>query len=302
MDKLIRATDQKDIFRFFIAKTTDTVETLRQIHKTSPTATAALGRLSTMALLIGADLKGDRDQLTLKIKGDGPAGLMLAVSNPFGHVRATMDNPSLDVPSRGPGKLDVGALVGSKGTLAVIRDYGLKEPWSGVSDLISGEIAEDFAHYFAVSEQQPSAVSLGVLVGKDTHVASAGGLLIQPMPFAEEGEIAAMENLIADLPPISSLFDKGESPESILEKHFGSLGIKIHDSIPLGYHCNCSREKITRGLITLGQEELLDMAEVDGGAEVTCHFCNTIYQFSDMELKEMALRAQSVKLDWNRGV
>lgn len=302
MDRLIRATDQNDIFRFFIAKTTDTVETMRQIHKTSPTATAALGRLSTMALLIGADLKGDRDQVTLKIKGDGPAGLMLAVANPFGQVRATMDNPTVDVPAKSPSKLNVGALVGSNGTLAVIRDYGLKEPWSGVADLISGEIAEDFAHYFAISEQQPSAISLGVLVGKEGEVSSAGGLVIQPMPFVKESEIAQMEALIQQLPPVSSLFETGEDPEEILEKHFGSLGIKIHSKTPLKYRCNCSREKITKALITLGREELLDMAEVDGGAEVICHFCNTDYQFIDLELKEMALQAQSVKLDWDKGM
>lgn len=302
MDQMIRATDQNDVFRFFIAKTTDTVETMRQIHKTSPTATAALGRLSTMGLLIGADLKGERDQVTLKIKGDGPAGLMLAVANPFGQVRATMDHPNVDVPPKNASKLDVGALVGRNGTLAVIRDYGLKEPWSGVADLVSGEIAEDFAHYFAISEQQPSAISLGVLVGKEGEVSSAGGLVIQPMPFAKEAEIVQIEALIKEMPPISSLFESEYSPTDILEKYFGSLGIKIHSKTPLEYRCNCSREKITRALITLGREELLDMAEVDGGAEVICHFCNTNYQFTDLDLKEMALQAQSVHLDWEKGL
>lgn len=287
-DKIIRATDKDNYFRFFIIKATDTVEKIRTTHNASKTATAALGRLSIMAQIIGYDLKSDTDTVTLKIKGGGPAGNLIAVANNKAIVKSLMGNPYAEVPPKSDTKLDVGGLVGKNGTLSVVRDYGLKEPWIGVSDLVSGEIAEDFANYFAISEQQPSVVSLGVYI--EDSVKSAGGLLIQPLPFCPEEQIVKMENTIKDLPAISTIM-KDKEPEDVLKEFFKDFDINILQVDTPKYECDCNMERIEKALISLGREELLDIADNDHKADVKCDFCNKEYNFDEKELKELAIKA-----------
>ncbi|NLY66189.1 MAG: Hsp33 family molecular chaperone HslO [Tissierellia bacterium] len=286
-DYLIRGMDGKGNIRFFAATTTLLAEKARKIHNTSPTATAALGRALTAAAMLGIDLKNEKDILTFRIKGDGPIGSILTVANNRGQVKGYVTNPHADLPTRADGKLDVGGLVGKNGQLAIIKDLGLKEPYIGLTDLISGEIAEDLAHYFYTSEQQPTAISLGVLVDKDISVRAAGGYMLQLLPGIKDDEIDRIEEIIRNAAPISTLVDEGLSAEDILQKLFGEFEVKILDKIPLEYNCNCSKDRIKEVLISLGNEELKKIIEEDEKAEVVCHFCNTKYNFSKEELMEL---------------
>ena len=286
-DYIIRAIDSKKSFRVFIASTTDLVEEARKIHNTSPTATAALGRALTAASIIGITMKEPTDSLTFKIKGDGPIGSIITVANNSGEVKGYVDNPYADLPGRTDGKLDVGGLVGKNGQLAVIRDLGLKEPYMGFSNLVSGEIAEDLVHYFYLSEQQPSAINLGVLVDKDISVKAAGGYMLQILPNVEDQDIDRIEEILKKAEPISSLIDKGLSPEAILEKLFGEFNMEVLDKNDIGLKCDCSREKIEKALISLGRQELESIIVEDGQAEIVCHFCNSKYNFSKEELLEL---------------
>jgi len=286
-DYIIRGIDKKGTIRFFIASTTNMVEEARRIHNTSPTATAALGRALTAASMIGITLKNSEDTLTLKIKGDGPIGSIVSVANNNGQVKGYVGNPYADVPSRADGKLDVGSLVGKNGHIAVIKDLGLREPFVGYSNLVTGEIAEDLVNYFYYSEQQPSAISLGVLVDKDISVRAAGGFMLQLLPDVSEEDIDRIENILRSARPISTMIDEGLSPEEILNEVFGEFQVEVLDRTYVEYNCNCSIKRVENALISLGNEELEKIIEEDGKAEVVCHFCNTKYQFSKEDLMKL---------------
>ncbi|WP_353092546.1 Hsp33 family molecular chaperone HslO [Tissierella praeacuta] len=286
-DYLIRGMDKKGNIRIFVATTTNMVEKARNTHNTSPTATAALGRALTAAAMMGVMMKNDEDRLTLKISGDGPIGTIMMVANNKGVVKGYVDNPYADVPSREDGKLDVGRVVGSNGTLTTIMDLGLKDPHVGQANLVTGEIAEDLATYYALSEQQPSAVGLGVLVDKDISVKAAGGYIIQLLPDISDDDITKIEESIGKIPPVSSLIDKGLSPEDIMHELLKEFEMEILGKVDINYKCDCSREKIETVLRSIGKEEIKDMIEEDGKAEVVCHFCNTKYNFSKEELEKL---------------
>lgn len=283
-DYIIRGIDKKGTIRFFVATSSNLVEKARRIHNTSPTATAALGRALTAASILGVTMKNKEDILTFKIRGDGPIGNIVTVANNKGEVKGYVDNPYADVPSRADGKLDVGTLVGKNGQIAIIKDLGLKEPYSGYSNLVSGEIAEDLVNYFYTSEQQPSAISLGVLVDKDISVKASGGYMLQLLPNVLDEDIDRIEEILKDAKPISILVDEGLTPEEILEELFGEFEVEILSKTDISYDCNCSREKIEKVLISLGNEELNKIIEEDEKAEVVCHFCNTKYNFSKDDL------------------
>lgn len=288
-DYMVRGIDKLGKIRVFVARTTNLVEEARRIHNTSPTATAALGRTLTVAAIMGSMMKNEKDLLTLKISGDGPLGKIFVVANNHGHVKGEVDRPMADVPSRSDGKLDVGTLVGRNGSITTIMDLGLKDPYIGQSGIVSGEIAEDIANYYAVSEQVPSAVSLGVLVNKDITCKAAGGYIIQLMPGVTDEEITVIEDTLSNIDSMSTMIDKGLTPEEIIEKLLGSFEMEILDRLDLEYHCDCSREKIEKVIISLGKKEIHDIIEEDGQAEVVCHFCNTKYQFNKDELTKLLL-------------
>lgn len=288
-DYLIRGMDKLGRIRVFIATTTGLVEEARRVHDTSPTATAALGRSLTASVLMGTMMKNDEDTLTFKIAGNGPAGNILVVAKNNGNIKGEIINPSMDLPSREDGKLDVGGLVGKEGTITVIVDLGLKEPYVGMSKLVSGEIAEDLAYYYAYSEQQPSVVSLGVLIDKDASVKAAGGYIIQLLPGSTEEDIISIEEILKDIKPVSTLIDEGLSPEEILNSTFKDFEIQILEKKEIQYKCDCSKEKIKNVIKSLGKKEIEDMINEDHGAEVVCHFCNTKYAFNEEELKKIMI-------------
>lgn len=285
-DYLIRGIDKLGMIRIFIASTTNMVEKARITHETSPTATAALGRTLTAGVMMGSMMKNEKDILTLKISGDGPGGNILIVAKNNGRIKGYIDHPEADVPSRKNGKLDVAGIVGRNGTITTIMDLGLREPYIGQSNIISGEIAEDLAHFYAYSEQQPSAVSLGVLVDKDISVKAAGGYIIQLLPGISNEDIDKIEETLAKIEPVSTMIDKGLSPEDIMNKVLGEFEMTVLEKMELEYVCDCSREKIEKVIISLGKKEIEDIIEEDGQAEVVCHFCNTKYQFNKEELSK----------------
>lgn len=288
-DYLIRGIDKLGRIRVFIATTTGLVEEARRIHKTSPTATAALGRSLTASVLMGTMMKNDEDTLTFKISGNGPGGNILVVAKNNGHIKGEIINPAIDLPSKEDGKLDVGGLVGSEGTITVIVDLGLKEPYVGMSKLVSGEIAEDLAYYYAYSEQQASVVSLGVLVDKDASVKAAGGYIIQLLPGSTEEDILVLEEILKDIKPVSTLIDEGLSPEEILNSAFKDFEMQILEKKEIQYKCDCSKEKIRNVIKSLGKKEIQAMIDEDQGAEVVCHFCNTKHKFDEKELKKIMI-------------
>ncbi len=286
-DYIIRATDKGGNIRVFIARTTDLVEEARKIHNATPTAIAALGRTMTATVIMGNMLKNEKDSISVQFKGDGPINTILAVSNNKGDVKGYLGNPLVDLPKKPNGKLDVGGAVGTKGKLIVIRDLGLKEPYIGQSNIVTGEIAEDITHYFAYSEQQPSAVALGVIVDKDLTIKAAGGFIIQTLPNANENIITILEDRLSYIEPISQLIDKGYSPEDILEHICDGFGMEIKDKQEVQLKCDCSLERIERALISIGEEELKKIIEEDGNAELVCHFCNEKYQFDKQKLTNL---------------
>lgn len=286
-DYIIRGINKDKTLRLFVASSTNLVEKARRIHNTSPTATAALGRALTGAAMMGIAMKGEKDSLTFKIKGDGPVGSIVTVANNRGEVKGYVDNPYADVPSRADGKLDVGGLVGRNGQLVVIRDLGLKEPYIGMANLVSGEIAVDLVNYFYISEQQPSAINLGVLVDKDISVKAAGGYMLQLLPNVAEEDIDRIEEILSKAKPISTLIDEGLTPEEVMEELFGIFEMEVLGKKPIEFKCNCKREKIENVLQSLGREEIEDMIKEDGKAEVVCHFCNNKYLFSEEDLHKL---------------
>lgn len=288
-DYYIRAIDEGMKIRAFVARTSKMVEEARSIHNSSATASAALGRSLTAGVLMGAMLKNGSDSLTLMIEGSGPAGRILVVAKNKGRIKGEMSNPRADLPSRADGKLDVGGIVGKEGSLTVMMDLGLREPYIGQTALVSGEIAEDLANYYAISEQQASAVSLGVFVEKDLSIRSAGGYIIQLLPGIDDEDIEKLEKALANAGPISQLIDDGLSPEEILETILGEFNMEILEKESIEYTCDCSRERIEKAIKSLGKDEISAMINEDGKAEVLCHFCNTSYQFSKAELEEFLL-------------
>lgn len=286
-DYLIRIIDSTKSIRGFFVNSTIAVREMERIHSPSATSSAAMGRLLTQSFLMGAMMKNETDSLTLKLDGGGPIGLMIAVSNNKGEAKVYASNPFADAESYPNGKLNVKGVVGSEGNLTVISDLGLKEPYIGVSPIVSGEIGEDFAYYYISSEQLPSAVALGVLVDTDLSIISAGGYIIQLMPGVEESTIEKIEKSIKEVEPISSLIEKGMRPEEIAKLVLKDFDIEVIDKKEVAYKCSCSRENVVRMIKSLGPEEIKSMIEEDGGAEVICHFCNMAYIFGEEELNNL---------------
>ena len=290
-DYIVRASAADSQIRAFAASTRGLVEHARQIHGMSPVATAALGRLLTAGAMMGSMMKGEKDLLTLQIGCSGPIGGLTVTADSRAGVKGYVHNPLVNLPPNAQGKLDVGGALGA-GMLSVIKDLGLKEPYVGQTNLVTGEIAEDITYYFAASEQVPSSVALGVLMNKDNTVRQAGGFIIQLLPFAGEEVIAGLEKKIAQLHSITALLDQDMTPEQILESVLGEFGLEITDTIPTRYYCNCTKERVAKALISIGKKDLREMIEEGRPIEVNCHFCNTNYEFSTEELKELLRRAQ----------
>jgi len=287
-DYIVRATAAEGLIRAFAAVTTKMVGDAASIHNLSPVASAALGRtLTAAAIMSKMKLASEDNVMTIQIKGDGPLGGIIVASDYESNVRGYVYNPDVDFYLNAEGKLDVGRAVGKHGYMNVIMDLGLKEPYIGYVDLVSGEIGEDIAYYFAKSEQTPSVVALGVLVDKDGSIINAGGYIIQLMPGAGEDIIDYLENKLASTAPVTTLLSENKSPEDILEILLGEKGLKISDKSNCGFVCNCSRERMERNLISLGREELMDIIEEQHGAELQCHFCNKTYRFSEQELRNL---------------
>ena len=290
-DKIIRATAAQEYIRAFAVDSTEMVAEAREIHKTFPVVTAALGRLLSAGAMMGSMMKGDDDLITLTVKGDGPIGSITVTADSHGNVKGFPGNSSVDIPPRedpisGAVKLDVGGAIG-QGILTVSMDLGLKEPYNGQVELQTGEIGEDLAYYFTVSEQTPSAVALGVMIGKDSSVLHAGGFIIQLMPDAQEEVIAALEAKLADLEPVTTLMERGLGPEEILRLILGDMNLIITEEKPVRFHCNCSRERISHALATLSTDDLESMISDDEEIEVKCFFCNSAYKFGTDELREI---------------
>ena len=282
-DRIVRAISTDGMVQAAAICSRGLTERARQIHKTLPVATAALGRTLAAASMMGNALKSDGASLTLQFKGGGPLGTVLAVNE--GNVRGYVTNPHVDLPLRPDGKLDVGAAVGHEGTLTVIKDLHMKEPYVGTIDLLGGEIAEDVAGYFVESEQIPTACALGVLVDRDQSVKAAGGYLIQLMPGAGEDVITKVEGGIMAAGPVSALLDKNDDPEQLLRDVMSDFDLKILETCPVSYRCYCSRERVERALISLGRDELEQMLSEQGGCQLTCQFCDAVYDFSAEDLK-----------------
>ena len=290
-DYFIRGTAANDQVRFFAAYTKDVVETARQKHNTSPVATAALGRLLTAGAMMGSMCKNDSDVITLQIQCSGPIGGLTVTADSKANVKGYVNNPDVMLPPSKEGKLDVGKAL-DLGVLTVIKDIGLKEPYSGQTNLITGEIAEDLTYYFASSEQIPTSVALGVLMNKENTVRQAGGFMIQMMPFASDEVITVLEERLKDFTSVTSHLDRGETPEDMMAELFEGMDMTIEDKIPTEFYCNCSKERVSRAVISVGKKELADMIEEGKPIEVNCHFCNSHYNFSVEELEEMLKAAR----------
>ena len=282
-DVILRAVAGNAEVRIFVANTKELVQESFEKHHTSPVATAALGRLLTAGAMMGAMQKGEKDLLTLKIKGDGPIGSITVTADALSRVKGYVGNPSVDIPLKKNGKLDVSGAIGI-GDLTVIKDLGLKEPYIGRTELQTGEIAEDLTYYFTLSEQTPSSVGLGVLVDRDYSVRQAGGFIIQLMPAATEDTISRLEKNLSGITSVTSLLDSGKTPEDILAMITDGMDFEITDHIEPSYYCNCSKERVQKALVSLGKEELTSMIEEGKTIEVHCDFCNRYYYFTVEEL------------------
>ena len=290
-DYIIRATAANDQIRAFAAVTTEMVETAREHHNTSPVATAALGRLLTAGAMMGSMMKGEKDVLTLQIKAGGPLQGITVTADSQGNVKGYVGNLDVCIPANSKGKLDVAGAVGP-GFLTVIKDMGLKEPYSGQVMLQTCEIAEDLTYYFATSEQVPSAVGLGVLMNKNNTVRQAGGFIVQLMPFAEEEVISRLEQNVQKINSVTNLLEEGHTPESLLEKVLEGFDVQINEKMDTRFRCNCSKERVAKALISIGRKELNEMIQEGKPIEMNCHFCNTNYNFTVEELKEILRRCK----------
>ena len=288
-DYMVHASGAGGQVRIYAAYTKNLVEKARIAHDTTPVVTAALGRLLTAGAMMGSMMKGENDVMTLRIKGDGPVQSLTVTARSNGNVKGYPGQPHVDIPPLRPGKLNVGGAVG-KGTLTVIRDLGLKEPYSGSVDLVSGEIAEDLSYYYAVSEQTGSAVALGVLVDTDLSVRQAGGYILQMMPFAEEEVIERLERNIAQMPPVTTLLENGETPESMIRMVMDGFDTEIYERLPADFVCDCSRERVERSIISIGKKDLQEMIDDGEEIEVNCQFCGKHYRMTPDELKGLLAR------------
>ncbi|MDO4303277.1 MAG: Hsp33 family molecular chaperone HslO [Bacillota bacterium] len=285
-DYIVRATAANAGIRAFAATTRELVEKARSVHDTSPVVSAALGRLLTAGVMMGAMLKGENDMLTLQVSGDGPIKGMTVTADSRGNVKGYAINPQIMLPPSAAGKLDVGGGIGN-GMLRVIKDMGLKEPYVGQTELQSGEIAEDLTYYFAVSEQVPSSVGLGVLMEKDNTVKQAGGFIIQLMPFTDEAVIAKLEENLKGFSSVTTVLEEGKTPEQMLGLLLDGLDMEIVDNSPAQFFCNCDKRRVEKAIISIGHKEISDMISENKDIEVNCHFCNTSYTFSVEELKRL---------------
>lgn len=289
-DYVIRGMACNNQVRFFGAYTTNLVEQARKHHDTSPVATAALGRLLTAGSMMGSMCKNETDVITLQINCSGPIGGLVVTADAKANVKGYVFHKDVMLPPNAKGKLDVGGAL-DLGVLTVIKDLGLKEPYSGQTHLVSGEIAEDLTYYFASSEQIPTSVALGVLMNKDNTVRQAGGFMIQMMPFAKEETIAALEKKIASFSSVTQHLDAGDSPEDMLKELFEGFDMTIEQKVPTQFYCNCSKEHVAKAVISIGRKELLEIIDEGKPIEVNCHFCNTHYHYDIDEIKDMYQKA-----------
>ncbi|BBF44067.1 chaperonin [Lachnospiraceae bacterium KM106-2] len=290
-DYIVRATAANNQIRAFACTTREMVEHARAAHNTSPVATAALGRLLTAGAMMGSMMKSEKDLLTLQIQCSGPIKGLTVTADAKGDVKGYVYNPNVMLPPSEAGKLDVGKAL-DLGVLSVIKDMGLKEPYVGQTQLVTGEIAEDITYYFANSEQVPSSVALGVLMNKDNTVRQAGGFIIQLLPFAEDSVIDQLEAKIKEITSITSLLDQDMTPEMILEHVLGDFGLEIMDKMDTKFDCNCSKERVEKAIVSIGKKDIQEMIDDNKPIEVNCHFCNTNYEFSVDELKEIIKRSK----------
>ena len=287
MDKIVRAISSDGLVQAAAICSRDLTERARQIHNASPVATAALGRALSAASLMGNALKGQGASVTLQFKGGGPLGTLLVVSDAEGNVRGYAVNPQTDLPLRPDGKLDVGTAVGSEGTLTVIKDLNMREPYVGTVDLLGGEIAEDVAAYFVESEQIPTACGLGVLVDRDRSVKAAGGYLIQLLPGAGEDTMVKVEGGIMAAGSVTSFLEKDDDPEHLLRHVMSDFDLKVFDATEVEYRCYCSRDRVARALVALGRVEVENIIREQGGCEMTCQFCDAVYKFTAEDLEKL---------------
>ncbi len=286
-DYIVNAITSNGAIRVVAADTTELCNRAQEIHKMSPTAAAALGRALTAAAIMGSMLKSSDDSITVQLSGGGPIGRVVAVGDGKANVKGYVDNPLVDLPLNEKGKLDVGGAVGSDGFLSVIRDLGLKEPYVGQVPLVNGEIAEDLTKYYATSEQIPTAVALGVLVDVDYTIKAAGGFILQVLPGAYDEDIDNVEKTVASISSVTEMLSEGKKPEDIVKQLLSDYEIEFFDNVPTMYKCDCSRERTDRALISIGQEELSKIIEEDGKAQITCHFCDNVYDYTKEELTEL---------------
>lgn len=285
-DYMIRAAAADNSIRAFAATTREMVEYARSAHKTSPVCTAALGRLLTGGVMMGTMMKEDKALLTIQVRGDGPIGGIVVTADSKGHAKGYVNSPDVEIPLKKNGKLDVSGAVGH-GTLTVVKDLGLKEPYSGTIAMPSGELAEDLTYYFAESEQVPSSVGLGVLVDRDRSVKQAGGFILQMMPFAPDSVVDELEERMKKVQSVTAMLETGMTPEDILNALLGSFGLQIQEKIPVSFHCSCSRERVEKALITLPVSEIRDMVREGSPIDVGCSFCGKSYHFDLDDLKRM---------------
>ena len=285
-DYMVRATAANAQIRAFAITSRETVEHARAAHNLSPVVTAAVGRLMTGGVMMGSMLKGEKDMLTLQVKGAGPVHGLTVTADSQGNVKGYADNPQAMMPPNSVGKLDVGGVIGT-GVLTVMKDMGLKEPYSSTTRLTTGEIGDDLTYYFAASEQIPSSVALGVLMEKNNTVKQAGGFIIQLMPFTGEEVIVKLEEKLTHMSPITMLLEEGMSPEQILETVLGDMELEITDTLPVQFYCNCSKERVEKVLFSLGKKELQELIDEGQDVKLNCHFCNTDYVFTVEELQKI---------------
>lgn len=289
-DYIVRASAADGQIRAFATTTRDMTEYAREVHNTSPIATAALGRTLAAGAMMGIMMKGEKDILTIRIKGDGPIAGITVTANSKAEVKGYVNNPEVMLPASAKGKLDVGGAIGA-GTLSVIMDLGLKEPYIGQTNLVTSEIAEDLTYYFATSDQVPSSVALGVLMNKDNTVKRAGGFIIQLMPFADDEIIDKLEAKLGQITGITDLLDQNMTPEMILEYVLGDFDLEILSKEPTSYVCDCSKERVEKAIITIGPKDISEMIDDNEPIEVNCHFCSKNYEFSVEELKDILLKS-----------
>lgn len=294
MDKLVRATANNGDIRIIAAITTEMVEKASKIHNCSPTASAALGRMLTAGSLMGAMLKSENDSLTLQIDGGGDAKGITVTTHSDGNIKGYIGNPNVDLPLNAKGKLDVGGAIGKNGYLKIIRDMGLKDPYVGQTPICTGEIGDDLAYYFTVSEQTPSAVAVGVLVDKDLSIKAAGGFIIQMMPDASEFLADILTYRLQEIPPITTMISEGKSIEDILNTLFDDMDLKIYEeNTEVNFKCDCSRERVEKVLLSIGEKDLQEIYDDGKTEEIHCHFCNTRYEFTKEDIGKLLKEAKS---------